>query len=409
MGVKQETPRVKGRPPQEERPPANEGGTAQDPYQEMDKRDEEQIRASLTGRAAKVELLYLIPFGSKEDGRIDYGKRYHDSCSYCRNKTKKHVHTIGISVQGVDEIARIYGGIHRKILGAKKLHTEGKYKWLAEAAAMDIHNGNGASATAEQVCTMRRGRDDSRADLDRVIAERKAERNAVRKLLPQGLMLMLQNRGDQGNLSFTPGEIKGYMKENEMDREEKKAKYSLYPAANLYPLGDGMPSLPSGEKAPSPKVVDADYRTADESPPPPESEHPNAQSAPPKKGKKAQPTSKPSEAKIETKEPKKPLGPETHRPRLKAWFAKIGCSDVVDLVDGWLVQEYAKAPENMTPEEFAEVGKQLMYLHENAGKDVASRAKEFKEIIKDAAKAYKEGKTSTKEDEPQAGSQASFI
>lgn len=398
MGIKQDDPQVKGRPPGEEAPKGKNEGTTQDSYQEMDRRDEEQIRASLTGRAAKVELLYLIPFGSKDKGRIDYGKKYHAICSYCRKQTKKHVHTVGVSVQGIDEIARIYGGIHRKILGAKKLHEGGKYKWLAEAAAMDIHNGNGASATAEQVCTMRRGQDDSRADLDRVIAERKAERNAVRKLLPQSLILELQNRGDAGNLSFTPKEVKAYMLENELDREEKKAKYSLYPAANLYQLGAGMPSLPKDERTPISKPVDADYRSTEE-PPPPEDEHPNAKPTSSKKGKKDKPP-KPSEAKAENDEPKTPPGPETHRPRLKKWFAKIGCSDVVDLVDAWLVKEHGKAPENMTPDEFAEVGKQLMYLHESGGKDVASRAKAFKKVIMEAAKAYKEGKSGKGEVEP---------
>ena len=153
------------------------------PFVQMDKWDEDAIVASLSGTQIET-MLYLYPVKSKrgkKDCKID-------TCDY--SGKVPHQHVTGISVNGVNEIARMMGGIQAEIKDLRIVNINGVKHWRAVAVAKDHFSLNWREAEATAPCgSMRRGGDDDiRGDYSRIIAKNKAERNAIKKILPQHLL-----------------------------------------------------------------------------------------------------------------------------------------------------------------------------------------------------------------------------
>lgn len=380
------TPTPKGAAPTE-KPPAveaeevNGSEAAQyNPYALMDKRDADQIVAGITGQEIS-ELLYLIPFGVKDDdyGKKDYGSDFHKVCSYCRKGQKKHVHVVGVSVTGIDEVARIYQGIQRAIIETKRIHRDGKYWWISRAAALDSFTVSGATASAEQPCIMRRGSEDARADLDRVIAERKAERNAVRKLLPQFFLAGLQKMAWQGIKTFEAKDVKRLVTSLGEDRS------NMTPRASLIP---GMVALSAGGRMiPVPLIAE---ESSSEPPHITEGKTPPTGSAPPAPSAPLTPSTPPPSTNGEPPKSQR----ELNRDRLLAWAQREGVEEAETVLALWWKSKFGKSLEDTTSEEMEALGKQLITFYDGLAETTADRQKRFSELVHaEAARARAEGKS----------------
>jgi hypothetical protein len=185
-------------PPPAAAPAPEPEDLATEAFAEMDRLDEQAIVAGVQGREIAT-LLYNLPF------KFDYGRKDCgvQGCKYQREGTP-HVHVVGVSAQGMNEIARIYGGISRKIISCSRIHHNGKYYWQAKAVAEDILNGGSAEAEVMQPDEMKRGAGgDMRSLFPQIIAQTKAERNAMRKLLPQFLLKGLAEMAQRGDKTFS--------------------------------------------------------------------------------------------------------------------------------------------------------------------------------------------------------------
>lgn len=262
------------------------GGGLQAVFAEMDRRDEDQIIRGITGQEIG-DLLYLIPFkDNKGRGRVDYGPEYHELCSYCRNAgkdPKPHVHVTGVGIHGVNEVARLYRGIQRKITKCEKVTKDGRYYWRATAVAFDAYSCNASEATVDQpVDSQDRSSDDPRGDFARITAESKAKRNAMRDILPQFLLRGLQRMAESGQTTFTEADAKRLIDSLGESRENAIARFSLVnglqqigqlmapvevPVRSALPSGDrdNTPATPAetpptGTSAPAPAPAQPDKR-----------------------------------------------------------------------------------------------------------------------------------------------------
>lgn len=173
------------------------------PFVQMDKWDEEAIVASLAGTQIET-MLYLYPVKSKrgkKDCKID-------SCTY--NGKVPHQHVTGIGVNGVNEISRMMGGIQAEIKDLRIVNINGVKHWRAVAVAIDHFSLIKREAEATAPCgSMRRGgEDDIRGDYSRIIAKNKAERNAIKKILPQHLIADIANLALDNKKKFTESDIR---------------------------------------------------------------------------------------------------------------------------------------------------------------------------------------------------------
>lgn len=138
---------------------------------EMDKLDESAIEKELLGEPVE-EYIYKIPFKNKQGGTTT---------------------VLGIGIVGINAIAQAYGGIQRRIAWIRAVYDGGRKFWECEAMAVDVITGNAIAERYRQPAIMRRGndQDDPRGDFSFVVCQRKAMRNAVSQLIPQGVKVKL--------------------------------------------------------------------------------------------------------------------------------------------------------------------------------------------------------------------------
>jgi hypothetical protein len=175
-------------------------------YHQMDALDEDAVIRGLTGQQID-RMLYSLPFyqeGAPTDHKIP-------GCKYCREK-RPHIHVNGVGIAGINEIARVYGGMWRAIVINEKFHRDGKYWWKATARAVDIVNFNMVERTIWQPAVIaaksKSGKVDPRSEFAPTIAESKAIRNACRDLLPQAILEELKEWGAQGRAKFTEAQAR---------------------------------------------------------------------------------------------------------------------------------------------------------------------------------------------------------
>jgi len=135
-----------------------------------EQRDEAQILAALAG-ASTDEFVYQF---MNADGTpvMEQGKP-----------------VAGISIEGVLELRRLYGGIATRLVNAYEMEMKGEVGVYCQVRGLDKYTGSEAEA-AKFVPYMGTRRNGSKYPIRFAleVAQSKAERNCIRKLLPQGVI-----------------------------------------------------------------------------------------------------------------------------------------------------------------------------------------------------------------------------
>lgn len=230
-----------------------DGDDSSAPFAQMDRWDEAAMVAAITGSPIET-MIYLYPVGSKK-GVKDCGV---DSCDF--NGVKPHQHVTGIGVNGVNELARMMGGIQVSVKDVRVTNINGQPHWRAIAVAKDHFTLNWREAEATAPCgSMRRGGDDDiRGDYSRIIAQNKAERNATRKILPQHLIKGISDLALNNKITFDEEDIKRLFGPMWAERTRLKDEYfkrlvsgamANFDVPSALPQG-GTTALPDGSDAP---------------------------------------------------------------------------------------------------------------------------------------------------------------
>ncbi len=200
-------------------------------YVEFERREAQEIVKGLRGEEVG-SLIYDIPHGANPeknpDAVIDCG---HAVCKY-KTDGKYHVHVVGVSVGGIDEISRIYESIQVWTDEPKRIHREGRYYWRCRAVALDAITGTMKPAFAEQPegsFDSNRSGDDMRSTFPPRIAERKAKRNAVQEILPQPLLNKIKQWGREGKDVFDSQEVERLIQSLGISRRSRPPRYLLNP------------------------------------------------------------------------------------------------------------------------------------------------------------------------------------
>ena len=173
-------------------------------YREMELMDERAIVAANTGQTF-AHMIYDIPFKSK------YGSQTCHKGKDCIRAGTPHTHVVGIGVMGVDEIVRLMGGIKIQVSEARVITRNGRQYYQATAIAQDYFTMTVREGTAEaKIGGMRRGGDDDdpRGDFEPIIAQRKAERNAAKKIVPQGILNGIAALAKEGKTTFSEEDVR---------------------------------------------------------------------------------------------------------------------------------------------------------------------------------------------------------
>ena len=124
---------------------------------ELEKRDEAQILAEIQGNVID-EMVYSFKVGSRE--------------------------VTGISWVGIKELARMYGKIDVDLVQL----TETDEQFIVIVKARDIERGNSMLGTSTQAKVMKTGKGDQMDPFALPKAMSKAQRNAIRSLIPETFM-----------------------------------------------------------------------------------------------------------------------------------------------------------------------------------------------------------------------------
>jgi hypothetical protein len=135
-----------------------------------EQRDEAQILAALAG-ASTDEFVYQF---------------LHDDGTPVMEQGKP---VAGISIEGVLELRRLYGGIATRLVNAYEMEMKGELGIYCQVRGLDKYTGSEAEA-AKFVPYMGTRRNGSKYPIRFAleVSQSKAERNCIRKLLPQGVI-----------------------------------------------------------------------------------------------------------------------------------------------------------------------------------------------------------------------------
>lgn len=215
-------------------------------FGESERRDAEAIVQAMTGQDFG-KTLGIIPYKSDLPyAKKDYGKNYHAVCAYCRKGDAKHVHAPYIGVGVINEVARHFKGIHRKVISRRRSKVGGQDACESTAGALDIFSGNYSEATVAHV--PKRG---ERPEFTPRIADTMAKRNAMKEILPQFFMERLKGMALDGTQELTRADAAALINSFGEDRAKATAKYSMFDMAQvktaLMERGDDKPALPAGD------------------------------------------------------------------------------------------------------------------------------------------------------------------
>lgn len=208
------------------------------PYNEMDKLDEKAILASYTGQSFR-SMVYSLPF---KDGKEKAPKKCGiPGCAY--DGKHSHTHVTGVGIQGLNEIVRQMGGVVVEIVDCKLIKRKGKDVWWAKAVARDQFTLTERFGDAE--CPVYQYNSENR--FAKVIAQSKAERNAMKKVVPQLILEKLTDLANTGKTTFDESDVQVMFRPFWTDRAKLKSAWFEKMADRA--LGQGVKNV-----TPAPQV-----------------------------------------------------------------------------------------------------------------------------------------------------------